>query len=102
MTTFTAPLPSLSEEEQHRQLRRTVIASTVGTTIEGGRADVTLSGMLATYRSSDCLPSGARGCGRLDLQFPVVDAVNRIHEGGDDAHHAGLIDDGADLRGIPQ
>ena len=34
MTTLTAALPSLSEEEQHRQLRRAVIASTVGTTIE--------------------------------------------------------------------
>jgi metabolite-proton symporter len=33
MTTFTAH-PSLSEEERQRQLRRAVIASTVGTTIE--------------------------------------------------------------------
>jgi metabolite-proton symporter len=34
MTTSTAAIPSLSDDEQRRQLRRAVIASTVGTTIE--------------------------------------------------------------------
>ena len=34
MTTSTATLASLSPAEQQRQLRRAVIASTVGTTIE--------------------------------------------------------------------
>jgi metabolite-proton symporter len=34
MTTSTMALPSLSEVEQRRQLRRAIIASTIGTTIE--------------------------------------------------------------------
>ena len=34
MTTSTAALASLSAKEQQRQLRRAVVASTVGTTIE--------------------------------------------------------------------
>ena len=34
MTTSTAAIPALSEDDQRRQLRRAVIASTVGTTIE--------------------------------------------------------------------
>ena len=34
MTTSTAAIPPLSDDEQRRQLRRAVIASTVGTTIE--------------------------------------------------------------------
>ncbi len=34
MTTSTAAMPLLSDDEQRRQLRRAVIASTVGTTIE--------------------------------------------------------------------
>ena len=34
MTTATAPLPSITEDEHKRQLRRAVVASTVGTAIE--------------------------------------------------------------------